>query len=158
MQSRGDLPICAITIIDNNGSITYMIENNVIQIIFDNLKEYIEIEDIYFFPSNGVLKYLFVISNYNFEIEYNFMDNFYRIKLEKPINNEFTNVVFLTKSKRFQKDIKLVLKNLKISKKSFDNHIYAFTAYLSWLLKKYKGLSCLEEIYTSDLKFDGIFI
>ena len=86
------------------------------------------------------------------------MDSFYRIRFEIMINNEIKDVIFLTKSKKFRKDIKSMLKTLKISRKTFDNHISAFTAYLSKILKQFKNLSCLEEMYTPNLRFDGIFI
>ena len=135
-----------------------MVENKIIQIIFDNLKKYIKNENIKFYCSNGNLKYIFNIDSYTFEIIYVFMDDFYRIKLEKVINNEITNIIFLTKSKKFQHDIKVVLKALKISRKSFDNHISAFTTYISQLLNQHNDLSCLESMYISDLRFDGIFI
>lgn len=135
-----------------------MVENKIVQIVFENLKEYIALEDINFSLSHGVFKYTFNISNYYFEISYNFMDSFYRIRFEIMINNEIKDVIFLTKSKKFRKDIKSMLKTLKISRKTFDNHISAFTAYLSKILKQFKNLSCLEEMYTPNLRFDGIFI
>ena len=136
----------------------YMVDNKIIQIIRTNLKEYIVIDDVKAFPSNGSLKYIFRISSCYFEIIYSLTDNFYRIKLEKIINNETKDVIFLTKSKRFQKDIKLKLKNLKLSKKVFENHIYAFTNYISEILKKYENLNYFDQTYISDMKFDGYFI
>ena len=135
-----------------------MVDNKIIQIICTNLKEYTIIDDVKAFLSNGSLKYTFRISDCYFEITYSLTDNFYRIKLEKIINNETKDVIFLTKSKRFQKDIKLKLKNLKLSKKVFENHIYVFTNYISEILKKYENLNYFDQTYISDMKFDGYFI
>ena len=136
----------------------YMVDNKIIQIIYTNLKEYVKIEDIKYFPSNGLAKYIFNVSDYHFEISYEFIDNFYRIKLEKKHNNLLQNIVFLTKSKKFQKDIKSMLKDLKLSRKVFENHINAFSAHIRKILEKYQYLNYFEETYISDLKFDGIFI
>jgi len=135
-----------------------MVDNKIIQIIYTNLKEYVKIEDIKYFPSNGLAKYIFNVSDYHFEISYEFIDNFYRIKLEKKHNNLLQNIVFLTKSKKFQKDIKSMLKDLKLSRKVFENHINAFSAHIRKILEKYQYLNYFEETYISDLKFDGIFI
>ena len=41
----------------------YMVENKIIQIIFDNLKKYITNENIKFYCSNGNLKYIFNIDS-----------------------------------------------------------------------------------------------
>ncbi len=136
----------------------YMVENKIIQIIHTNLEEYVKNDDIKVFPSNGLLKYIFNTSDYCFEIAYDYIDNFYRITLEKKHNNQIQNIIFLTKSKKFQKDIKFNLRDLKLSRKIFENHIIAFTIFLSKLLKQYKNLNYLEETYISDLKFDGIFL
>lgn len=135
-----------------------MVDNKIIQIIYTNLKEYVNIEDIKYLPSNGLAKYIFNVSDYHFEISYEFIDNFYRIKLEKKHNNLLQNIVFLTKSKKFQKDIKLMLKDLKLSRKLFENHINVFCNYISKNLEKYECLNHLVETYNSDLRFDGIFI
>ena len=86
------------------------------------------------------------------------MDNYYTIRLEKYVHNRITDVVFLTKSKKFKKDIKLTFKELKLSKKVFENHINAFCVYLSKVLEKYGNLDLLEDLYISDMKFDGIFL
>lgn len=135
-----------------------MVDNRIIQIIYTNLKDYVNMEDINYLPSNGLAKYIFNVSDYHFEISYEFIDNFYRIKLEKKHNNLLQNIVFLTKSKKFQKDIKLMLKDLKLSRKLFENHINVFCSYLINILEKYEDLNYFEETYISDLKFDGIFI
>lgn len=136
----------------------YMVDNRIIQIIHAYLKEYVNIDNIKIFPSNTLMKYIFNIFDYYFEISYDFIDNFYRIKLEKNHNNQLQNIIFLTKSKKFQKDIKLMLKDLKLSRKAFENHINAFCAYVRKILEKDKCLNFIEETYISDLKFDGIFI
>ena len=135
-----------------------MVENKIIQIIHGNLKEYVKKDDIKVFLDYAYVKYLFNISDYRLEIVYVFMDNFYRIKLEKRHYGQLQNITFLTKSKKFQKDIKLNLRSLKLSRKVFENHIIAFTVYLSKLLEQHKNLNYLVEAYISHLKFDGIFL
>ena len=135
-----------------------MVDNKIIQIIYTNLKEYVKIDDIKYFPSNGLAKYIFNVSDYHFEISYEFIDNFYRITLEKKHNNLLQNIIFLTKSKKFQNDIKLMLRYLKLSRKVFENHISAFSTYIGEILEKSESLNYFEETYIPDLKFDGIFI
>ena len=51
-----------------------------------------------------------------------------------------------------------MLKDLKLSRKVFENHINAFSAHIRKILEKYQYLNYFEETYISDLKFDGIFI
>lgn len=51
-----------------------------------------------------------------------------------------------------------MLKDLKTSKKKFENHINVFTILISKVLEAYEDLDYLKETYISDLKFDGIFI
>ena len=135
----------------------YMVDN-IIKIIYSGLKEYIKIEDISFNLSNGSLIYIFNISNYYFEISYDFTDNFYRVKLEKKYNNQLQNIVFLTKSRKFKHDITLMIKYLELSRNAFENHINSFCVYVKTILKKYVNLRYLEEEYDSDLRFDGFFI
>lgn len=132
--------------------------DNIIKIIYSGLKEYIKIEDISFNLSNGSLIYIFNISNYYFEISYDFTDNFYRVKLEKKYNNQLQNIVFLTKSRKFKHDITLMIKYLELSRNAFENHINSFCVYVKTILKKYGNLRYLEEEYDSDLRFDGFFI
>lgn len=133
-------------------------ENKIIQIIYTNLKKYIEIDSIKYFASNGLLKYVFNISNYYFEISYNCIDNFYQIKFESKLNNQLQSIVLLTKSKEFHNQINLIFKDLKLSRKLFENHIYTFCNYICKILEKYNDLNYLEEAFIPDLKFDGIFI
>ena len=133
-----------------------MVKNKKIQIIHTNLQEYMGINDVAMYPSNGLIKYVFDIGDYHFEILYNYVDGFYRIVIEKRHNNQLQNVIFLTKSKKFQKDIKIILKKFNLSRKSFEDHMNAFTLYIVEILKKHEGLNCLYETYISDLNFDGI--
>ena len=136
-----------------------MLENKIIQIIYAELKDYLKIDDIKAFPTSGSVKYIFDISEYCFEVSYEVIDNFYRIKMEKKQYNQIQNVIFITKSKKFKKDIKLILRELKLPGNAFQNHIIAFCVYIRKILGEYKHLNCFEQMYNiSNLKFDGIFI
>ena len=135
-----------------------MVENKIVRIIYSHLKKFVTIDDVQFYPSNDAIKYVLAIGDDHLEINYFVMDSFYRIKLENIRNNQIQGVLFLTKSKRFKKDIRLVLKKLDLSRKTFDNHMKGFSLYLSEILDKYGKLDCLAETYVSDTKFDGIFV
>ena len=58
------------------GEENYMVDNKIIQIIYTNLKDYVKIDDIKYFPSNGIAKYIFNVLDFHFEISYEFIDNF----------------------------------------------------------------------------------
>ena len=135
-----------------------MVENKVLQIIYTNLKNYIEVNDVLFHYDNGLQKYTFKIYNYCFEIFYDFIDKFYRIRLEKEYHNQIQSSNFLTKSKKFHNDVASMLKTLNLTDKKFENHIYAFTRYVSLHVQTYKDLNCFDKAYNCDLKFDGIFV
>lgn len=135
-----------------------MVENEIIQIIHTNLQEYMKTNNIVMSPCNGLIKYVFSIDNYYFDTQYYYIDGFYRIVVEKRHNNQLQNVVFLTKSKKFHKDINTVIRKQNLSGKSFDDHMNAFTLYIVEIFDKCETLNYLFEAYISDLKFDGIFI
>ena len=134
-----------------------MVKDEIIQTICTNLNKHINKETVKFVPGCGLLKYVFHIKKHYFEITYYFTDDFYRIKVENISKGLDQDVVFLTKSKKFHRQMKCVLKELKLSKKSFKNHVICFTHYLNKLLENYSDLNYLIE-FNDDLKFDGVFI
>ena len=135
-----------------------MVDKKITQIIHANLKEYVKDGEVVFAPSNGILRYIFTVFVYCFEVTYYFMDDFYQIKSETVINNEIKTVTLLTKSKQFRNDIRLTLKNLKLSRKIFENHVVAFCVLIRKIMKERDNTDHLAEAYVPNLKFDGIFI
>lgn len=139
-----------------------MVDRKINQIISSNLMKHINKSDIKCHPSNNLLKYTFNIKGYNkqycVEIIYFFTDDFYRIKIEYRKNNQLQDFVFLTKSKLFYRDIKMALKERDLTKKSFENHMIAFTNILKKTLDSDNNLDCLRDIYIPNLKFDGVFL
>lgn len=134
-----------------------MVDNKIIRIIHSNLNDYVNVDNIKFYPNNGFVKYEMRFKSCCIDIIYYPVDNYYRIKFEKKYNNQLQNIVLVSKSKKYHKDIKKLLKVNKLSSKSFENHIICFTYLLSKLLSDYGDLVHLEK-YVPDLKFDGIFI
>ena len=132
-----------------------MVKNEITNIICNGLSKYIEPSNVKCCPSNNMLRFIFSVNFWLFEISYFFMDDYYKIKIE---NNYLQKVIFLTKSKKFQRDIQLILKDLKLSKKSFANHVIGFTTHINRILDKYESLNYVAESYISDLNFDGILI
>ena len=135
-----------------------MVEDNITKMIQTTLMEYVKINDAAMFFSNGLMRYVFDIDYHHFEITYDYVDRFYRIIIEKRHNNQLQNVVFLTKSKKFHKDIKRILRKNNLSKKSFEDHMNAFALYIVETLENHNSLNCLYETYICDLNFNGIFI
>ena len=135
-----------------------MVDNRIIQIINSRILRYADAETVCFFSSNGVLKYVMQIRDFRIEVSYDIIDQFYKIRVEKNKQNEFQNTIFLTKSKKFYKDIKRQLQRCKLSKKSFKNHMIAFLNILENWLKEYNNVDFIGKTYPSNLKFDGIFI
>ena len=135
-----------------------MVKDKVVQIINSNLKEYVNEKNVKFTASNNVLKYVIEFKLYYIEICYIFLDDFYRIKIEYRKNNQLQDFVFLTKSKLFYRDIKMALKERDLTKKSFENHMIAFTNILKKTLDSDNNLDCLRDIYIPNLKFDGVFL
>ncbi|MBR2339566.1 MAG: hypothetical protein IKA74_01900 [Clostridia bacterium] len=132
--------------------------NRVKQIILSNLYGYINESDVNLYSQDGFWKYTIKIKDYFLEISYDVMDNFYRIKIDNMHNNFLQHTTFLTKSKRFKKDIKKHLKYNNINGQSFENQMLGFADILKKNLDIDGNLSHLEKTYVSDVKFDGIFI
>lgn len=135
-----------------------MSEDKIVKVIYENITKDANVRNVVSFPTYNMFRYAFSLGEYCFEIEYDFMDSFYRIKAEIVKHNAIENIIFLTRSKRFKKDIKSILKKLNLSKKTFENHIIAFCSLLNSVIAEDKDSNYFEQIYISDLKFDGIFI
>ena len=136
-----------------------MISNAIIQIINEGLSKFSNNFDAKCYHGNSILKFVFNVNHYFFEITYFYVDDYYRIKMENWKNNAPEDTVFLSKSKQFRKDIRKTLKKLKIQKKSFANHIRGLLFLINKFLLEDGDLKFFYANYDSlDLKFDGIFI
>ena len=133
----------------------YMVENRITHIISNGLAKHIKNGNVKCYPTYNIFRFVFYIDDWLFEISYFFIDDYYKIKME---NNHLQKVIFLTKCKKFHRDIKQIIKGFKLSKKSFENHIVAFIANINQALEKHENLNYVDETYISDLNFDGIFI
>ena len=140
------------------GETDYMVTSKIMLILYSNLSRYLKTEDIFSYQSNNAFKYVIKINTYKIEILYEFVDNYYRIKLENWHNNAVQRITLLTQSRMFQKDIKKNLKKNKLSVKSFENHMRCFSTLIGKVLDDYNNLKYLECLYATDLKFDGIFL
>lgn len=135
-----------------------MVENKIIQTIYLRLKKYLCEDNIKFYPSNNLLKFVIEFKDCYIEILFHYIDNFYQIRIENRHINQLQYVIFLTKSKAFHKDIQCNLKENNFKQKSFENHMACFANILSNILDSQDKLIYLEEKYSPNLKFDGIYI
>jgi hypothetical protein len=135
-----------------------MIDNEIIQVLSCALSKYVGKEGFHFYPGNGEIKYVIRSDKFIINISYEVVDSLYTIKIETLHNNSFQNVVFITKSKKYHQEVKKCFKRLGLSPKKFCDHIYAFSEIISKHLEVNGDPSFLEDVYPSDLRFDGIFI
>lgn len=135
-----------------------MVKDELSLIIYENLKDNLELNDINSMFSSGCWKYTIYLKFYLIEICYEVMGNFYTIKIENRNNNFLNSVMFLSKSKKFKKDLNRKFKEFSLNNKTFKNHVFIFTMWIKDVLEINGDLKCFEKLYKSDLKFDGIFI
>lgn len=135
-----------------------MVKNKMVQIIADNLPQGEAQNSICVFPSNGAVKCIFDLCGYSVEVYYEFLDNFYKVRIENKHNNQNSNVAYITKSRQFHKALKKFLKVNGLSRKCFENHLIALIKMLRLHLDCYGNLDYLQTEYVPDLKFDGFFL
>lgn len=135
-----------------------MVKNKMVQIIADNLPPNEDQNNICAFPCNGAIRYLFNLCGYSIEIYYEFLDNFYKVRIENRRNNQSGNVAFLTKSRRFHKTLKELLKENGLCPKRFENHVIGVIKMLRLHVEFYGNLDYLLTECVPDLKFDGFFL
>lgn len=133
-----------------------MVNNEIKDLILSILGDYVTEDKIAFYGKKNFLIFIICIKDHNFKISYEFIDSFYTIRVENVRNNSINNIVFLTKSSGFKKDIKKIMKKQNLNRKLFANHISAFLTLIKMQLID-DSLVDIEK-YTPDLKFDGIFL
>lgn len=134
-----------------------MVEDALVPIIKSNLHPYVNEDSVKSLMGIGYKKSIFDIGNYHFEIFFKVPDISYQVKMEKICDDQSKIVVNLTKSKKFGKEIKRIMKKNKFYRKSDFDHCVSFSLFLKNLLKSGHDLSYIEKTYIPDLKFDGIF-
>ena len=134
-----------------------MVRDNVLQIIQSNLSERIKFSSVSRDGLMRTLTYETYMQNCYIAISYEYIDQFYKIKIENNYGDH-TSVVLLTKSKKFHKEIKKYLKAKKLSKREFSDHIYCFIIILKNILEANECVDFFEKEYVPDLKYDGIYL
>ena len=139
-----------------------MVENKVTQTILSILGEYVINGDVKFVPTNNWLNYYFKIhcgyQIYSIHVAYEFVDSYYKIKIEDITHNQLENIILLTSSKGFHKKVKGFIKANKLNNKSFLDHVTAVSVVLKNSMHTTGAFNELMEIYPQDLRFDGYFI
>ncbi len=139
-----------------------MVENKATQTILSMLGEHIINGDVKFAPTNNWLNYYFKIycgyKIYSVHLAYEFVDSYYKILIEDLSDNQLENIVFLTRSKNFHKQVKSIIKSNKLGKKSFLDHVTVFSIIIKKFIDISGSFTELIEMYPQDLKFDGYFL
>lgn len=130
-------------------------QDNIVALFSEILAEYAT--EVVCLPVCNGLKYIITLGQYDIEILYEIMDNCYQIRMEKKWSNAILSVVFLTRSREFQKEMKRSMRESKFKRKRFADHMRCFANMLKFYLDAEKDLSHFEH-YESDLDFDGIVL
>ena len=123
---------------------------------FYPLTQYINKKDIVVSQSDGCIKYQIFFKKCKLEISYYIIDEYYSVKFESNI--DIYSISFLTKSRKFKKDIKKILRKYHMESKYLKNHIVAVCLLLKELLDDSEYFVSSIEKYKADLKFDGLFL
>ena len=135
-----------------------MIDNEICRLLCLTLGKYTGTENIHFYPSCNVIKYVVDSDKFLISISYEPVDALYTINIEILHNNSLHDVVFLTKSRKYHYDVKKCLSNLGLSKKRFYDNVYAFCVIICQYLDAHSDLHGFAGLYPSDMTFDGIFL
>ena len=133
-------------------------ESDVIQIITERLQPYLTAEGVCAYPTYRLIKYVAYLKDYFLAIRYEFVDNFYEIKIEERKNNQIGEIVLLSQSKRYHKDLKRRLAKDKLEKKKLSSHMICLCQIIQEQLDEHRNLDDFQEKYVADMKFDGIFL
>ena len=132
--------------------------SEIVQIFNAVLGPHLTFDGVFSYPSNGLTTYVVTLHDYSLEIRYDFIDNFYTAKLEERKNNQIGEIVLLSQSKRFHKDLKTELQKNKLTKKDFQSHMFCLGQMIRAQLDTQDNFDRYKIKYPSDRKFDGIFL
>ena len=136
----------------------YMVRDQIQQIIYSNLTNYLKNDEITYAVDGNLCKYNFKVKDCVIQIVYDYIDGIYTVKLENWHNNFLNSVTPLSKCKKFKKEVKKIIKNKKLKYSSFQDHVFAVTILVRQELDKKNNLIDFDRMYMQNLKFDGIFI
>ena len=137
---------------------TYMVKDQIQQIIYSNLTNYLKNDEITYAVDGKLCKYNFKVKDFVIQIIYDYIDEIYTVRLENWHNNLLNSVTPLSKCKKFKKAVKKTIKNEKLKYSSFQDHIFAVTILVRQEMDKKNNLLDFDWMYLPNLKFDGISI
>lgn len=135
-----------------------MVKDKFDQVVYSILKDELRKEDIKCVVNGQECKYIFRLKEASCEFVFDFIDNFYKIKLEFFQNNNLMDVVYLSKSLQFKKQILRTIKKENLDPKAIQSHIVAVFLIIKSEMKSNGSLFDLKQIYPPNMKFDGIFL
>ena len=135
-----------------------MVKDQVQQTIYSVLSDYLQENDIDCVIDANRVKYILKSKDFLLEIAFDFMDAFYTVRLENWHHNALDTVIHLSKCKKFEADLRKVIKREKKNLKSFQTHVYAVMLLIKQELDEKEKLLAWEQIYVANSKFDGIFV
>lgn len=135
-----------------------MINSEILRIITEILHPYLTTDGVCAYPAISLIKYVVNLRDYCLEIQYDYRDNFYRVRLEERKNNQIGQVLLLSKSRAFQKALKKAFRRQGLSQKNFEHHMVCLSKIIREQLDNYNDFDGFQATYISNLKFDGIFL
>ncbi len=130
-----------------------MIDKEIRTAILENLTPWLTPSDINTYSSNGCWTCSLKIKDYWFYIDYEIIDNFYKVKMEYR-----QDVLFLSKSKKYKNSINKIIKVNKLNKRSIGDHMISLSKLINQMMATNMSFDALKKDYNQDIDFDGIFL
>ena len=135
-----------------------MVKDSIQQIIYSSLHNYIKEDNIQYIVEGHRIEYIIKIHEFLIVLSFDYIDEFYTVKLENWHNNFLNNITKLSQSKDFNKSVRKIIKQHKMNYYIFQSHVMAIFFLIRKKLDEQKSLSEFEQLFHSNLKFDGIFL
>lgn len=135
-----------------------LLKESVLNTLNRYLSEYIDEWGINYRLEDGIICISFKIKTHEVEITFDTRIKSYKIKLENTSEKAVQKILRLSMSKNYTEDLKNILKDYKLSRKSFPDNMTALAMIMKKYLARTGNLNFFEQAYYHDYNFDGIVI
>ena len=135
-----------------------IVKNDALNTLRFHLSEYLGENDIEYSMEDDIMVFFFTIKDYEVKITFDTWPKSYQIKLENNAEKAIQKTIHLTMSQNYAQDLKSVMKDYKLSRKKFADHITGLALMMKKYLARTGNLRFFEQAYYPDFNIDGIVV